>query len=77
MRGIAKFAAAIAVISAPAFFAARAEALPFASGIEKGGLELVQTAHHRRWHRGGRGHHYGWYKPNRGKHKGWGKQRGR
>ena len=32
---------------------------------------LAEPAHHRSWHRGGRGRHLGWYKPNRGKHKGW------
>ena len=74
MRLSLKLLIAAAILAAP-LFAAGAQALPLAPGvdIERNAPRLVETAHHRSWHRGGRGHHYGWYKQ---KPKKW-KKRGR
>jgi hypothetical protein len=62
--------------AAPAL-ASGAQAAPLAPAIEGADAppNLAEPAHHRRWHRGGRGRHLGWYKRNRGRHKGWKKGR--
>ena len=60
-----------------AFPNASAHASRFAPDVLRDASALAEPAHHRSWHRGGRGHHYGWYKPNRGKHKGWKKAKWR
>lgn len=70
----------IALASSAALLAsppAPAQASRFAPDILADAPALTESAHHRSWHRGGRGHHYGWYKPNRGKHKGWKKAKWR
>lgn len=46
---------------------------PASMMVEQAGIR-AEPAHHRRWHRGGRGNHYGW-KRGRGKHRGWQKIR--
>lgn len=76
MHATTTLIAASGLLAGAAFFAPAAQALPLHPAFDAQAVELVQQAHHRSWHRGGRGHHYGWFKPNRGKHKGWKKHKG-